>query len=129
MRGGNKTRKETDRMKPRQTKTLETRFAQETRFEVRPLTATVPFRAAQETQFERLKGRLLRKQLDNAPLAELNTPIRQAANEAAALAWTTQFPLLVLPELFEEKARAAQRHFEKQVQIRARTQNLFAEAA
>ena len=116
-------------MKPRQTQKLEPRFAQETRFEVRPQTAAVPFRAAQETQFERLKSRLLRKQLDNAPVADLKTPIRQAANEAAAIAWTTQFPLLVLPELFEEKARVAQRQFEKQAQIRVRTQNLFAEAA
>ncbi|MDB6024512.1 MAG: hypothetical protein JWM68_735 [Verrucomicrobiales bacterium] len=114
-------------MKTRQT--LDTRFARETRFEVRPLTAAVPFRAAQETQLERLKDRLLRRQLDNAPDAELNAPIRRAANEAAAIAWTTQFPLLLLPELFEEKTRDARRQFEKQTQIRVRTHNLFAEAA
>jgi hypothetical protein len=114
-------------MKAKQT--LKTRFAQETRFDLRPRPATVPFRAAQETQFERLKNRLVRQELDKARTAGLNTPIRRAANDAAAIAWTTQFPLLVLPELLEEKARAAQQQFEKQTQIRLRTQNLFAEAA
>ena len=124
-RGGQK--KEQNKMKPRQT--LNPTFARPTRFEVRPATATVPFRAAQENQFERLKNRLLRAELDDVPLADLNTPLRQAANEAAALAWTTQFPLLVLPELFQEKALVARRQFEKQAQIRVRTQAFYAEAA
>ena len=31
--------------------------------------------------------------------------LKQAANEAAGLAWTTEFPLLVFPGLFAEFAR------------------------
>jgi len=42
------------------------RFGPETRFEVRPA-PPVPFRAAQDTEFERLKNRLLARQLAEAP--------------------------------------------------------------
>jgi hypothetical protein len=80
-------------------------FAPETRFELRPNPAA-PFRATQENEFERLKNKLLARQLlDAAP--ELNAPLRRAANDAAALAWATVFPLLVFPVLFEEKTDAA----------------------
>lgn len=111
------------------TQKLQTRFARETRFAIRPVPAAVPFRAAQETQLERLKARLLQRLLDNAIDPELNAPLRRAANEAAALAWTTPYPLLVLPTLLEEKACVAQRQVQKQTEIRLRTQQLFAEAA
>lgn len=37
----------------------------------------------------------------------LDAPIRRAANEAAAMAWTTPYPMLVLPELLKEMARRA----------------------
>ena len=56
---------------------------------------------------EELKQRLLletaRVRSDSATLSCL----RRAAEEAASLAWTTPFPLLVLPELFAEKAAEA----------------------
>jgi hypothetical protein len=84
------------------------RFGPETRFEVRPA-PPAPFRATQETEFERLKNRLLARQLAGAPTPELNPPLRRAANEAAALAWATVYPLLVFPVLFEEKTQAALR--------------------
>ena len=91
------------------------RFGPETRFEVRPV-PPAPFRATQETEFERLKGRLLARELAAAP-TELNPPLRRAANEAAALAWATLFPLLVFPALFEEKIEAAVRQAERQARI------------
>lgn len=99
------------------------RFAPETRFELRPV-AAVPFRANLETEFERLKARLLAEQLDLAENPELNAPIRRAANEAAALAWVTFQPLLVFPELFAEKAGLAVRQTVRQARIYAETGDL-----
>jgi hypothetical protein len=92
------------------------RFGPETRFEL-PLAPPVPFRATQDTEFERLKDRLLARQLAEAPTPELNPPLRRAANEAAALAWETVFPLLVFPVLFEEKTQAALRQVKRQARI------------
>jgi hypothetical protein len=89
-----------------------TTFAPETRFEVRPN----PFLAARENEFEQLKARLLAEELREAE-AELNAPLRRAANEAAAIAWATLYPLLVFPALFEEKIAAAIRQAERQARI------------
>jgi hypothetical protein len=100
-----------------------TSFAPEIRFELRPATVA-PFRANLETEFERLKNRLLAEQLNTAGRAELNTPIRRAANEAAALAWVSFFPLLVFPELFTEKANTAIRQAERQARVYANSREL-----
>ena len=101
------------------------RFGPETRFEVRPV-PPAPFRATQETEFERLKSRLLTRQLAEAPVPELNPPLRRAANEAAALAWATLYPLLVFPVLFEEKAQVALRQAERQARILESSRELLA---
>ena len=101
------------------------RFGPEARFELRPA-PTAPFRATQETEFERLKSQLLAEQLQQATEAELNAPLRRAANEAAALAWVTLFPLLVFPVLFEEKTAAAVRQAERQARIYANSRELIA---
>ena len=95
---------------------LPAEFRPETRFEVRPA-PPAPFRATQETEFERLKNRLLTETLLAATRPELNAAIRRAANDAAALAWVTFYPLLVFPALFEEKLRHALRHAERQARI------------
>ena len=102
-----------------------TRFEPETRFELRPA-APAPFRALQETELERLKNRLLAAQLARATEPELNAPLRHAANEAAALAWVTVYPLLVFPVLFEEKTRAALCHARRQARIFASNPELLA---
>ncbi|HEX9046568.1 MAG TPA: hypothetical protein VF988_06030 [Verrucomicrobiae bacterium] len=107
------------------TNRLRAEFRPETRFEVRPL-PPAPFRATQETEFERLKNRLLTERLLATGRPELNTPIRRAANEAAALAWVTFVPLLVFPTLFEEKIRAAIRQAERQAHIYATSPELVA---
>jgi hypothetical protein len=101
-----------------------TRFGPETRFEIRPAPAA-PFRATQETELERLKNRLLRELLDEAPRPEFNVYLRRAANEAAALAWVTPYPLLVLPELLKEKAEATFLQVERQERIRRRSLELM----
>jgi hypothetical protein len=101
-----------------------TEFGPETRFELRPA-PSVPFRAVQETEFERLKNKLLAEQLI-AATPELNAPLRRAANDAAALAWATVFPLLVFPALFEEKIAAAVLRVERQARIYANSQLIAA---
>ena len=100
-------------------------FAPEIRFAVRT-TNTAPFRAALENDFERLKHRLLARQLETLERPELNTTIRRAANEAAALAWVTFYPLLVFPALFEEKTAAAVRQAERQARIYAHSREIYA---
>ena len=94
-------------------KPVPTEFAPETRFAV--LVQPVgPFRATAETELERLKERLLRELLAELPQPEYNAPLRRACNDAAALAWTTNAPLLVFPELAREKAEAARRYTTRQ---------------
>lgn len=97
-------------------KNVPTRFAEETRFAVNPVPAA-PFRGTQETELERLKNRLLRELIASAPTPDLYAPLRRASNEAAALAWGTSFPLLVLPELLREKAEEARRYTCKQASL------------
>jgi hypothetical protein len=97
-----------------------TEFGPETRFELRAA-PPAPFRATQETEFERLKNKLLAQQL-LAATPELNVLLRRAANDAAALAWATVYPLLVFPVLFEEKIEAAVLRLKRQARIYANSQ-------
>jgi hypothetical protein len=118
-----KTNNERQNMNKNQTR-VATRFAPETRFELQA-GPPLPFRATQENEFERLKNQLLTLQLTRLAKPELNTPLRRAANEAAALAWVTLYPLLVFPALFEEKAVAAVRQTERQARIYAASRELL----
>lgn len=106
---------------------VKTRFAPETRFDVTPVPAA-PFRGVVETQLDRLKDGLLLRLLNEATEPALNTPLRRAANEAAALAWLTPFPLLLFPALLEEKAQTARKQAAKQAQVRQRSRALLAKA-
>ena len=102
-----------------------TEFGPETRFVVEPLPAG-PFRAVRENNFETLKRKLLAERLGETFEPSLNSQLRRAANEAAALAWVTSYPLLVFPTLFDEKAEAAERFVERQAQILERSRELLA---
>jgi len=104
---------------------IRTEFSPETRFAV-PATTAAPFRATQENEFERLKNRLLTEKLLATAQPALNAPLRRAANEAAALAWVTFYPLLVFPSLFEEKSVTALRQTVRQTRIYARSRELLA---
>jgi hypothetical protein len=101
-----------------------TRFVPETRFELQP-GPPAPFRATWESEFERLKKQLLKLQLAELDKPELNAPLRRAANEAAALAWVTLYPLLVFPALFEEKATTAVRQTERQARVYENSRELL----
>ena len=102
-----------------------TKFGPETGFEVKP-SPPAPFRARQEAELERLKARLLAERLERRGEPQLDSYLRRAANEAAALAWVTHYPLLVFPALFEEKAETALLRAERQEQIRQRSRELLA---
>jgi hypothetical protein len=104
-----------------------TKFALETRFEV-PIPC-VPFRGAPEQELEQLKNRLLRQLLLETPNPALHEPLQRAATAAAALAWLTPYPLLVLPLLLEEKAQTVRRQLEQQKRIRQRSSLLLPQAA
>jgi hypothetical protein len=106
---------------------VQTRFGPETQFEVQPLTAA-SFRTVLENRFERLKARLLERELDEVweRNPAYSSAVRRAANEAAALAWTTPYPLLVFPVLFEEKAQLARFQAERQEQVWQRSRELLA---
>jgi hypothetical protein len=102
---------------------LKAEFGPETRFEVQPA-PPAPFRAGQESRFERLKSRLLTEQLRVTLGARHVVQVRRAANEAAALSWVTPYPLLVFPVLFDEKAKEALLRLDRQERVRERTREL-----
>lgn len=108
----------------RKQRRVTTRFGPETRFELKPAPAA-PFRALLESEFDRLKVRLLRERLARTNAPSLNAPLRRAASDAAALAWVTGFPLLFFPLLFEEKARAALVQAQRQDRVRERSRELL----
>ena len=93
-------------------KTTGTRTRQPLRLAVGP---DLPFQAAQPTELERLKERLLLELLaETVQHPELNPAYRRAANDAMSLAWVTPFPLLFLPSLLEEKAAEARHRTARQ---------------
>ena len=96
-------------------KFLETKFSKETRFKVSPVVA--PRRGPIETRIETLKHQLLSPTLRDVNDPHLESELRWAAHEAASLAWATPFPLLVLPELFDEKTAHARKRWENQQRI------------
>jgi hypothetical protein len=104
-------------------KRVPTRFGPETRFEVKPV-PPAPFRATQETELERLKNRLLLRSINDLAEPEYVAGVRRAANEAAALAWVTPYPLLTFPALFEEKVETALLYVERQTAVRERSAEL-----
>lgn len=81
-----------------------------------PLTS--PSRGTTEEQLEHLKERLLAPLLASIESSVLIQELRWAANEAAALAWFTVCPILVLPTLLEEKVSTALQRWERQQRLR-----------
>ena len=107
---------------------LKAKFAPEARFELKPLArSTVETLRTQE--LDQLKAQLLGTVLEQTENLALRDPLKRAANEAAAIAWLTAYPLLVFPTLFEEKTREARRQADRQQQILAASEVLFEGAA
>lgn len=78
---------------------------------------------------EALKRKMLSERLSTVTDPELRQQLQRAASDAAALAWTTGFPLLVLPELIEETGRVVQDRVERQRSIRQRSRSFVSFAA
>lgn len=104
-----------------------TRFASESLSQATSEPAA-PSRGKAETELDGLKDGLLMRLLNETPEPGLDALLRRAANEAAALAWLTPFPLLVFPALLEEKAQTARKQVAKQARVRQRSRDLLAEA-
>lgn len=68
-----------------------------------------------------LRHRLVDQTLGQVQSLRLVEPIRRAAQEAEALAWMEEFPLLVFPCLFQEKLEAARFRTQRQMWVEART--------
>ena len=93
---------------------LKTGFSSDTKYELRPT----------PDKFERLKNKLLAIRTQQAG-AKWEDSMRDAANEAAAIAWTTTVPSLVFPELFEEKFAAAVTQLQRQERILRKSRELL----
>jgi len=78
--------------------------------------------------FAGLQETLVNDTLGETETLALHTPVKQAANEAAGLAWTTAFPLLVFPTLFQEKVDIARKQQGRAERIKARSTDLLMEA-
>lgn len=100
-----------------------TQFGPEVEFELTPV-AQAQARQKVQTEFAALQERLLTASLRSLASGRLRASMRSAATEAAAIAWSTPYPLLVMPLLFEEKAGAARSRTRRQRQIRARSEIL-----
>jgi len=82
------------------------------------LVLSAPMRGQLEFELEHLKDRLLKPIVETVSNSKLVEELAWAANEAAALAWLTACPILVLPTLLEEKICAALKKWEKQEELR-----------
>jgi hypothetical protein len=83
-------------------------------------------RGVLENQFAHLKDELLGNLLQETDTVSLEPRLELAANEAAALAWTTDYPLLVFPTLLAELARRERVREDRQRKIRAKSEKLMA---
>lgn len=105
-------------------KRVNPRFRRETRFDLTPRFDSLAG-AAERHEFEQLKSRLLKPVLHDGLSPALRKQLRLAANEAAAVAWTTPYPLLVLPVLLDEKANEVHQYTLRQEEVHEATHVLF----
>jgi hypothetical protein len=78
--------------------------------------------------FADLQEALVTETLHETETLALHGRVKQAANEAAGLAWTTPFPLLVFPTLFNENVERVRQQDERGRRIKAKSADLVMEA-
>ena len=78
---------------------------------------SAPVRGAAEAELDSLKEQLLQPLMEETGDRDAEAALRRAGTEAAALAWTTPFPLLFLPALLDEKVDRAERYLARQKTI------------
>lgn len=103
---------------------LAAEFAPESGFDVAPTYA----RQNLEREFARLRDGVLAEELNENGNVRLSRQLKQTANEAAGLSWTTGFPLLVFPTLFTELARRERKRAAQQRRILARSEMILHES-
>jgi hypothetical protein len=101
------------------------RFSAPTRFTVEQIHAG-EVRARTRIEFAKLQRRLVQSRLVSTRKLAHRQEVERVAIEAAAVAWTTPFPLLLMPELFEEKVQLAEQRADLQADIQERSHS-FAE--
>lgn len=104
-------------------KRVPTRFDRQTRFKLQPRFTPAQTAETHRT-FQQLKTQLLEPVLRFVSDPELSRQLTLAANEAAAVAWTTPFPMLVLPALLEEKAAEVRHYARRQEEVQLETAQL-----
>lgn len=80
---------------------------------------------ARAAALERLQHRLLASRLAEAGSRQTAAVLRRAAAEAGALAWTTRYPFLLLPELLNEKTAQSLAYVTQQEKVRAKSKKLL----
>lgn len=105
-------------------KNVPTLFAEEARFELEPRLDE----HRDENRFSQLKDGLLGELITETETLALHKQFQHAAGEAAGLAWTTEFPLLLFPTLFDELVSKARLREAREQMIKARSATLLAEA-
>jgi len=86
-------------------------------------TASLPTKPTAE--LEQLKQQLLEQQLAGVAGEHEKLWLRHAIEEAASVAWSTAYPLLVFPALLEEKARQTRDRFNRQSEITRRSRSML----
>lgn len=107
-------------------KTLYPNFEPEARFEINMSAAYG--RGAQESALNALQARLLEGELGHTANLTVVPAIRQAASQAASMAWASGFPLLTFPVLFLELAQKARVRNLKQEIVRAKSECILSAA-
>lgn len=70
---------------------------------------------ASAARFEIFKQQILLQYLNQTPDVEFHAAIMRQADEAARVAWFTPYPFFTFPCLFEEKARLAADHAQREI--------------
>lgn len=83
---------------------------------------------AVESAFGKLKSELVGEVLRHNETIHLGHSLQQVANEAAGLAWTTSYPLLVFPTLLHEKIHGLRTREQRQQRVQAMSAELVGAA-
>ncbi len=101
-----------------------TQFGPDVEFEVTPV-PRAEARSMLNAELQKLLDELVEQLLRQTHDPDLRSRLQQAASDAAALVWSTPFPLLLMPVLLEEKAQAARVKLERQDRIERRSREIL----
>lgn len=111
-------------MKKESSRRLGTQFDPEVEFEVNPAFVRLETRRV----FGDLQGRLVEQRFHEPANSLLRQDVEMVAQDAAALAWATPYPLLVFPVLFEERIDVRLVQAGRQERIQEQSRSIMIEA-